>query len=224
MEHYSVFLHLWFLPSQQSCSGGEQEPPQCSRSSKGILLFQMQGWNQPNIPLQRELMLPSSPTHPSPFAAHACSAAMSFLFKQFVSVGRWGKNFLLLWGQESAPMSISSSFPAIAAAPLQHRWVPQQVMGQSRALGGSPCSEIQLLPGAAGTGRAFLDGRALLLSHPQCCCPLAPSPKTSETIQTLLGVIFRDGIGPAGSSGAEQKGHKNWSTPKAWITFHSSIS
>lgn len=26
-EHYSVFLHLWFLPSQVSCSGEEQEPP-----------------------------------------------------------------------------------------------------------------------------------------------------------------------------------------------------
>lgn len=51
---------------------------------------------QLTIPLQRKVMFPSSTTHPSPFGEHVCSPAMSFLFKQLVSVGSRGKKILLL--------------------------------------------------------------------------------------------------------------------------------
>lgn len=86
----------------------------------------------------------------------------------------------------------------------------------SSVLGGSHRSEIRLFPGgfpAAGTVSAFLNphGRAVLLSHPECCCSLAPSPKTPETISTLLEVILRDAIDPA----VKATSRKFWSNGRA---------
>lgn len=173
---------------------------------------------QLNTPLQRKVMLPSSTTHPSPFGEHVCSPAVSFLFKQLVSVGSWGKKIILLWARQDAQesLSITISQPFFPQMGYLSRY------GDScSVLGGSHRSETQLFPSgfpAAGTVSAFLNphGRAVLLSQPECCCSFAPSPKTPETISTLLEVTLRDVIDPAvkamsRSSGAtaEQKGHNN---------------
>lgn len=80
---------------------------------------------QLNTPLQRKVMLPSSTTHPSPFGEHVCSPAVSFLFKQLVSVGSWGKKIILLWARQDA----QDHSPSPSLSPFSHRWVTSAGMG-----------------------------------------------------------------------------------------------